>query len=223
LATVDTAKIHFYIMKDSDWIPAPFLFLPSKKDKKVYTLYAEWESKEHYKFSADSCAFTSIMGNSTKPMRFEYNVKEDEEYGSLFIHVLAPDSNIIVQLLNRSDKPIATQKAEKDGRADFFYMKPGDYYIRCFIDANNNGVWDTGNYNEGRRPEEVFYFPQKLSLKANWDLEQEWAIRSIDRSKQKPQEITKQKADKQKTIKQRNLQRKMEKNKNANSASQNSN
>lgn len=213
LAKVDTTKIHFYIKQDSDWIPAPFLFLPSNNDKKVYTLYAEWDPKEKYKFSADSCAFTSVMGNSTKPMRYEFSVKPDEDYGSIFIHILAPDSNIIVQLLNRSDKPVATQKADKDGHADFFYTKPGDYYVRCFIDANQNGIWDTGNYDEGRRPEEVFYFPQKLSLKANWDLEQDWAIRSIDRSKQKPTDITKQKADKQKTIKQRNLQRKMEKSK----------
>ena len=213
LAKVDTTKIHFYIKQDSDWIPAPFLFLPSNNDKKVYTLYAEWDSKEKYKFSADSCAFTSVMGNSTKPMRYEFSVKPDEDYGSIFIHILAPDSNIIVQLLNRSDKPVATQKADKDGHADFFYTKPGDYYVRCFIDANQNGIWDTGNYDEGRRPEEVFYFPLKLSLKANWDLEQDWAIRSIDRSKQKPTDITKQKADKQKTIKQRNLQRKMEKSK----------
>ena len=213
LAKVDTTKIHFYIKQDSDWIPAPFLFLPSNNDKKVYTLYAEWDSKEKYKFSADSCAFTSVMGNSTKPMRYEFSVKPDEDYGSIFIHILAPDSNIIVQLLNRSDKPVATQKADKDGHADFFYTKPGDFYVRCFIDANQNGIWDTGNYDKGRRPEEVFYFPQKLSLKANWDLEQDWAIRSIDRSKQKPTDITKQKADKQKTIKQRNLQRKMEKSK----------
>lgn len=213
LAKVDTTKIHFYIKQDSDWIPAPFLFLPSNNDKKVYTLYAEWDSKEKYKFSADSCAFTSVMGNSTKPMRYEFSVKPDEDYGSIFIHILAPDSNIIVQLLNRSDKPVATQKADKDGHADFFYTKPGDYYVRCFIDTNQNGIWDTGNYDEGRRPEEVFYFPQKLSLKANWDLEQDWAIRSIDRSKQKPTDITKQKAGKQKTIKQRNLQRKMEKSK----------
>ena len=75
LAKVDTTKIHFYIKQDSDWIPAPFLFLPSNNDKKVYTLYAEWDSKEKYKFSADSCAFTSEMGNSTKPMRYEFSVK----------------------------------------------------------------------------------------------------------------------------------------------------
>lgn len=213
LANVDTTKIHFYIKKDSDWIPHPYLFLPHKKDKKVYTLYAEWDSKEHYRFTADSSAFTSVMGNSTKSLKYEFSVKEDEEFGSIFIHILAPDSNIIVQLLNRSDKPVVAQRADKDNRADFFYLKPDEYYVRCFIDSNNNGIWDTGNYDEGRSPEEVFYFPQKLTLKANWDLEQEWAIRSIEKDKQKPQDITKQKADKQKSIKQRNLQRKMEKNK----------
>ena len=211
-AKVDTNKIHFYIKKDSDWIPHPHLFLPSKTDKKVYTLYAEWEPKEHYKFTADSSAFTSVMGHSSKPLKYEFTVREDEEFGSIFIHVLAPDSNIIVQLLSRADKPVATQKADKYGRADFFYLKPDEYFVRCFIDANNNGKWDTGNYKEGRQPEEVFYFPQRLVLKANWDLEQEWSIRSIERSKQKPQDITKQKADKQKTVKQRNLKRLMEKN-----------
>ena len=153
------------------------------------------------------------MGHSSKALKYEFTVREDEEFGSIFIHVLAPDSNIIVQLLSRADKPVATQKADKDGRADFFYLKPDEYFVRCFIDANNNGKWDTGNYKEGRQPEEVFYFPQRLVLKANWDLEQEWSIRSIERSKQKPQDITKQKADKQKTVKQRNLKRMMEKNK----------
>ena len=213
LANVDTTRIHFYIKKDTDWIPHPHLFLPSKTDRKVYTLYAEWDSKSSYRFTADSSAFTSIMGHSTKPLKYEFHVKEDEEFGALFVHILAPDSNIVVQLLNHSDKPVATQSADKDGRADFFYLKPGEYFIRCFIDANKNGVWDTGNYNEGRWPEEVFYFPQKMAVKANWDLEQEWAIRSIDKSQQKPKEITKQKGDKQKTIKQRNLKRMMEKNK----------
>jgi len=153
-----------------------------------------------------------VMGHSTKPLKYEFTVREDEEFGSIFIHVLAPDSNIIVQLMGKSDKPVATQKADKDGHADFFYLKPDEYYVRCFIDTNNNGKWDTGNYGEGRRPEEVFYFPQKLTLKANWDLEQEWNIRNIVRNKQKPQEITKQKADKEKTVKQRNLKRRMEKN-----------
>lgn len=213
LASVDTAKIHFYIKKDTNWIPHPYLFLPSKKDKKVYTLYAEWNNKEQYRFVADTAAFVSVMGNSTKALKYDFKVKPDDEYGSVFVHVIAPDSNIIVQLINHSDKPVATLKADKDGRADFFYQKPGDVYLRCFIDTNGNGVWDTGNYHEGRHPEEVFYFPQKISLKANWDVEQDWAIRNINRSQQKPAEITKQKADKQKTVKQRNKERLLEKNK----------
>ncbi len=211
LAKVDTNKIHFYIKKDSDWIPHPHLFLPSKTDKKVYTLYAEWESKEHYRFTADSAAFTSVMGHSTKPLKYEFTVKEDEEFGSIFIHVLAPDSNIIVQLLSKSDKPVATQKADKDGRADFFYLKPTDYYMRCYVDENGNGMWDTGDYSIGLQPERVFYFPQPIRVKAKWDIEQDWAPLEIPRTKQKPLDITKQKPDKQKSVKNRNEERERKK------------
>ena len=34
------------------------------------------------------------------------------------------------------------------------------------LDANGNGKWDTGDFATRRQPEEVFYYPHKLTLKA---------------------------------------------------------
>ena len=82
--------------------------------------------------------------------------------------------------------------------------------MRCFIDRNGNNKWDTGNYAEGLQPEEVFYFPKPMNLKAQWDLEQDWNVRSIARSKQKAEAITKQKPDKKKSTMDRNKQREEE-------------
>ena len=211
LAQVDTTRIHFYIKKDSNWVETPFLFLPVENNKKSYRLYAEWESKQQYRFVADSAAFTNIYGVSSKTIRQEFKVKAEEEFGSIFIHTLLPDSHVVVQLMNKTDKVVAQTKATPEGRADFFYLKPADYYVRCFIDANQNGVWDTGNYKEGLQPEEVFYFPKPISLKAMWDIEQDWEVRSIEKTKQKPMEITKQKPDKKKTVKDRNKEREQQK------------
>lgn len=211
LLKIDTTRIHFYIKQDSDWLPHPFLFLPEEKDRRSYTLYAEWDSKEQYRFVADTAAFTSVMGQENKEMKMDFKVKKDEEFGSIFIHAILPDTGAVIQLVNRSGKAVATHRANKEGRADFYYLKAGDYYLRCFIDANGNNIWDTGNYREGRQPEEVFYFPKPLALKANWDLEQDWDVRSIERTTQKPAALIKQKADKKKTIKERNKER--EKNK----------
>ena len=109
--------------------------------------------------------------------------------------------------MNHSDKVTAELRADSDGRADFYYLRPADYFVRCFIDRNGNGKWDTGNYAQGVQPEEVFYFPKPIKLKAQWDMEQEWDVRGIERTKQKPLTITKQKPDKEKTVKSKNKER----------------
>ena len=60
----------------------------------------------------------------------------------------------------------------KNGNADFYLLSPGKYGARLVNDTNNNGIWDTGLYEEKRQPEEVFYYPQMLEPKANWELNQ---------------------------------------------------
>ncbi|MDE6118737.1 MAG: hypothetical protein K2F82_02605, partial [Muribaculaceae bacterium] len=42
-------------------------------------------------------------------------------------------------------------------------------------------------------PEETYYFPKKLTLKKNWDLEQGWNIFELPIDQQKPLEIKKNK------------------------------
>ena len=217
IASVDTTKIHFYIKQDSTWEPEPFLFLPDQ-DTKSYTLYAEWEKKHQYRFVIDSAAVVGIMGDHCKSIKNDFTVKDDDVYGSLFVHVILPETvvladsaQIVVQLLNKSDKCVAERPADADGRADFFFLKPTDYYMRCFIDSNGNGLWDTGEYLSGKQPEQVFYFPQPIPVKAKWDVEQDWAPFEIPRLGQKPLDITKQKPDKKKDVKQRNRDRERQK------------
>ncbi len=207
IAIADTSRMHLYIKQDSLWLPEPFLFLPDR-DVKSYTLYAEWEQKRQYRFTIDSAAVVGVMGYPCRAIKNEFSVKSEEEFGSIFVHVMLPDTaQIIVQLLNKSDKCVAELPAGPDGRADFFFLKPADYYLRCFIDSNGNGVWDTGEYATGRQPEQVFYFPKPIRVKAKWDIEQDWSPLEIPRLQQKPMEITKQKPDKKKDTKLRNKER----------------
>ena len=85
-----------------------------------------------------------------------------------------------------------------------------------FIDRNGNGVWDTGSYDAQQQPEDVYYYPGSLELRAMWDVSQDWNPMAAPRFRQKPLAITKQKPDKEKQPKTRNAEREKNKKKNKN-------
>ena len=97
-----------------------------------------------------------------------------------------------------------------NGQAEFYYLKPGKYYMRHIVDANNNKKWDTGNYDADLQPEEVYYNPDEIECKAKWDLTLTWNPTSRPLYQQKPEAIKKQKADKEKSIQHRNFKRAQE-------------
>ncbi|MDE6159168.1 MAG: Ig-like domain-containing protein [Bacteroidaceae bacterium] len=208
---IDTTKLHLAMKVDSLYKPVPFLFLPVEKDQRRFRLYAEWEAKQSYRFTTDSLAFRSVMNHYTRSTKNTISIKSEDEYGSIFVKLTgAKDEQQVVQLLSTSDKVVA-QETAKDGQADFYFLDPGQYYMRLFIDKNGNGKWDTGDYDSGRQPEEVFYFPQPLPLRARFDVEQTWNYRSIKLTEQKPQAITKQKpSGNKKSAIERNKEREQE-------------
>lgn len=210
IARFDTTAVKFVEKIDSILVDRPYLLVPDSINKRKYILYAEWEPKSNYQLVIDSMAFQGVLGNVSKQINTNLRIRSLDEFGTIFMKLnnlnLKRGEQAIVQLLNKSDKPVLQQVAAND-RADFFYLKPGDYYIRLFIDRNGNGKWDTGNYDANLQPEEVFYFPKPIAVKAKWEMEQAWDVRGIARDKQKPTAITKQKPDKKKDIKNRNKER----------------
>lgn len=99
---------------------------------------------------------------------------------------------VVIELLDSKDEPVKSAKAA-GGTATFSYLSPGAYYARAYIDLNDNGVWDTGNIAAKTLPEEVFYYPKKLNVRANWDVNQSWAMFELPVDRQKPYDIKKNK------------------------------
>jgi hypothetical protein len=52
------------------------------------------------------------------------------------------------------------------------YVLPAKYRVKFIQDTNTNGIWDNGDYMAHKQPEKVFYYPDVLTLRAYWDLEQ---------------------------------------------------
>lgn len=210
LAAIDTASIHLTETVDSVEVAVPYVFRQKAGKLRSYELLAEWRPGMQYKLTVDSMAFTGWYGLYTDKMEQSIKVRTLEEYASLFMKIPEGDTTVVVQLLDGQDA-VVRQVRWAEGRADFFFINPGKYYVRLFFDHNGNGVWDTGLYSERRQAEEVFYYPQALDLKAQWDVEQDWSLKATPLNRQKPMEITKQKPDEKKSVKSRNAERERKK------------
>ncbi|MBQ0136498.1 MAG: hypothetical protein KBS40_00635 [Bacteroidales bacterium] len=113
-----------------------------------------------------------------------------EDYATITIFLQPSTENIYIQMLNAQDQPVRQLKADPQGTL-FQYMEPGAYYMRLFIDENGDGKWTTGSFKEHRQPEQVFYFPKKLNLRANWTFEETFNWQAIPLLEQKPAAIRK--------------------------------
>lgn len=211
ISAIDTSMVHFYLHRDSNIYREPFLLLPTPYDAKSYTLYAEWKPDQKYSIVVDSLAIKGVMGHVNRKAKADLRVRSLDEYGTLLVNIIAPDTCIVVQLLNRSDKTVAQQRVSASGVAEFYFLRPDIYYMRCFADRNGNEIWDAGEYGTGRQPEQVFYFPKPMNVRAGWDVEQAWDIYGIPVMEQKPRELIKQKGDRGRTPRDRNKEREKEK------------
>lgn len=216
--SVDMSKFKFYTKKDTIEIPERYVLQKVEGKALQYRLYAAWQPDSVYYFSCDTGMFVNIYGKRSAPAMKTLKVGSMDTYSTLFVTLQNADTSAVVQLLSSSDK-VVKEIPSKNGKADFYFIKPGTYYMRMFYDRNGNGEWDTGDYDAQLQPEEVYYYPKPMELKAQWEITQTFDPMSVPLAQQKPLVITKQKdAKKDKNIKSKN-QKRLEDKMNANNKS----
>lgn len=193
IVQINDTAIRLFKKVDTLWVPEPHLFRQKKNALMSYELLGEWKPAMEYKVVLDSMAFTGLYGLHTKRQETTLKFKALDQYSTLFLTIVQPKPSYTVQLLD-GDK-VARQKRIEKGQADFYFLKPGTYYMRIFNDRNGNGIWDTGLYDSKEQAEEVYYFPGSIQTRENWDYTQEWDPTALPIDQQKPNDIKKQKSD----------------------------
>ncbi len=198
LVTCDTSAIHLYTKIDSLWYNTPYEFHRKDSTLRIYEFIAEWQPDTEYSLEIDSAAFVDIYGYASATYKQGIKVHSLDDYATLLMQLSGiNDTTVVVQLLDKSDKTLKQVRAA-NGNAEFFYLPPGTYYLRAFIDRNGNGLWDTGDYEKDLQAEEVYYYPKSIECKAKFDVTLPWNLKGTPLNLQKPSEITKQKPDKEK-------------------------
>lgn len=194
LAFIDNNGIKLSIKRDTIWesLPSPRILPDTSGYILKYTIPYEWQAGEKYKLEIDSASLIGIYNECNKPYKQEFSVRPIEDYVNLYFNVSGTELPIIVELLDGSDKVVATAPVI-EGKASFNFLLPGKYFARAFIDNNNNGEYDTGKLLDKQQPEEVYYYPKIINAKKNWDIEQSWNIYEQPLDLQKPLQIKKNK------------------------------
>ena len=89
------------------------------------------------------------------------------------VNKLSNDENYIVQLL--SDKEVVFEEIIENSESkkiNISSLSPKDYQLRIVYDKNKNGQIDSGNFLEGLQPEFVYFFDETITIRANWDINQ---------------------------------------------------
>ncbi len=194
-------------MEDSTWVKVPFEIEQDSLLIRDYKIYAEWRPEETYKILIDSASVVGLYGLHNDALEHEIRFAPLDTYSTFTVNVANPKSSYLIELLdNKGD--ITRRGRIKEGKVDFFFLIPGKYYVRLIDDVNMNNKWDTGEYAEKRQPEDVYYINKVFDLKQDWYHETEmWDVLATPLNKQKPEAITKQKADKKRTITNKNKER----------------
>ena len=168
LKRFDSSKVVF---TDEAFKPIPnYNFSLDTSGRKI-TLKYKWIENTSYHLLIDKeFAEDSIGRKITRSDTLNFKTKKEADYGSirLTFNKLDFSKTPVLQLMIGEEIKYSERLT-----APKFYLKlfkPGEYEIRILEDANNNGVWDSGEFfSKHLQPEKIIAVKRKLVVKANWD------------------------------------------------------
>ena len=136
----------------------------------------KWKEDKKYKLIIPDSLFYSINNLSNDSILFGIKTRSEKEFGSfqLTVNISSRPGQYIFQLLDEKENFIEEKIVQSSEKIKFTYLNPKNYKIKVIFDRNKNGRWDTGNYFRKLQPEEVYYFPKTIEIRANWEIEETW-------------------------------------------------
>jgi hypothetical protein len=149
-------------------------FKDSLKQKLVIS--HKWKENAKYILFFPPAAFTDIFGLKNDSLIYRYKSKEITDYGTLALSLQLPTGtkNYLLQLIDEKETVYRQSAVSSATTLHYEFLEPKIYRIKLIEDRNNNGVWDTGNYLQHIQPEQVYYYAEDITVRANWDVDVKW-------------------------------------------------
>lgn len=150
--------------------------LDSLSKRKITITYKQAE-KTSYTLTVPDSTFLDIFGWWNKKFYYKWNSDANENYGNMILSLKFehPERNYIFKLLDAENKVAETfsSRGVESKKLTFKNIKAGTYHLQAIDDENDNGIWDSGDFNKKTQPEHIINFRETYDLKGSWDLEVE--------------------------------------------------
>ena len=170
LVKIDAAKMS---LSDKNKAPVAFTTEYDDYNQKLKFNFKK-EPLEKYTLQLLPGALTDFNESVNDTLNYKFSTKNTSEYGYMKVKLKnAKSFPVIVQLTDAKGKVLAEEYSENSETVEFFALEPNTFTIRVIYDTNKNKVWDTGNFLEKRQAEEVIYLPEPVTVRSNWDWDQD--------------------------------------------------
>lgn len=160
------------IGNDSIWDPE-FTFTDSIKKTIKFPINITEETP--YRIYFPDSAFSNWNNIYTGEIDIKFSTPAIKEYGELSFELLpTKKQNYIFQLMNDKDDVIKEIIFNNDTIVNLEYLKSASYGFKIIFDNNANGKWDAGDFGQRLQPEKVIFYPKKIKVRANWEIEEDW-------------------------------------------------
>ncbi len=161
----------------SDSIQQHFTAEISERNPFEIYIKADFKEGKKYSLTVPKETVSSFYETIAKSYRFDFEADKTENYGSLILSLEdSPTYHFWLQMLNESGD-VAYSKYGKEAQITFTSLKPGKYQLRILVDNNENGIWDSSDFEAGEFAEDIYVFDKKIEIRPLWEIRENWNLK----------------------------------------------
>ncbi|WP_054852140.1 Ig-like domain-containing protein [Olleya sp. ITB9] len=144
----------------------------SKLDTLQNTVELQFEkTQDHgYKVQLLPNTITDFFEATNDTLNYTLRTEKEASLGSARVIIKNAEYPLIVQFVDKKGEVKYEQYTTEARPLDFFFLKPGEYYLRVIFDSNKNGVFDPGSFLQNRQAERVSYSKKVAEIRSGWEV-----------------------------------------------------
>ena len=187
LTHVDSAYVR--VMKDTIQLTHRLIQNPKKENE--FSLDFPIELSSQYKIEFLPNALRDFFGETNDSLVFEVRTQAKNDLGNLHLKLEGkPNHPFWLQLLDEKDE-VLEEIYTTASEFEFNFLKTGNYYFKILVDENENEFWDAGDFFTKKQAEKSFLYPEMISVRALWDMNETWILTAPETPKPQESEIEK--------------------------------